>query len=94
MQIIFEPKFRYNARRLPPPPPRLGGLAVRVWATCWRTLHRSFRYQMSEDLRYWTALRETIGRAETEARLGPEDAFKIESLLHPKKLCDDPDDLL
>ena len=79
-EIIIEPKVRWNSRRLPPPPPGLEGRKLAEWARGWRSLHKWFRYQVSEDERYWLSVCEVIGRAATESLLGEREDFRIDSL--------------
>lgn len=79
-EVIIEPHFRWNTRRLPPLPPGLQGRKLAEWARGWRSLHKWFRYQMPEDDRYWFSVYEVIGLAATEALLGERDEFRIDSL--------------
>jgi hypothetical protein len=70
--------FQFNAKLLPPIPPWMSEKHRDRWARSWRSLHRDFRHQLTEDQRYWQACQEAVGSAQALLHLGPKDAFSLQ----------------
>lgn len=68
---------KYNSRNLPPIPDFIPADKHALWRQCWRELYRYWRWQTSEDRRFWLACRHTVGREETEKQLGPDVDFTL-----------------
>lgn len=77
MQVIIEPKCRFNTRRLPPVPDWIPQERRAFWRAAWRDLYQYWRWQVSEDGRFWLTCAETVGRKLTLEQLGPRGSFVL-----------------
>jgi hypothetical protein len=68
---------KYNLRTSPPIPAFIPAEKHAIWRQCWREFYRYWRWQLSDDARFWMACRHTVGREETEKQLGPDDTFSL-----------------
>ena len=74
-------KNRFNTKQIPPIPAFIPPEKHALFRQCWREFYSYWRWQLSEDRRFWLACRHTIGREEAEKQLGPDDDFILSRLI-------------
>ncbi|WFE73369.1 hypothetical protein [Roseinatronobacter sp. S2] len=77
MLMTTEPKCQFNTRKLQPVPDWIPITRQAHWRAAWRDFYQHWRYQISEDRRFWLTCAETVGREITCERLGPQDRFNL-----------------